>query len=144
MKTLLVLFALLAGLSSCHTLSDLQVEKRHYRKGYYVHVRPHRYTEPIAFVQPERVPVERTQATEAAKTEPAPVQKTEQPIAENPAPVVVNPPQETQSKSAAVEQNQSQRSAPTQRVLSNSNAPVSQAYFENYDAGKSIPSKMQR
>lgn len=148
MKKLLILFVLLAGFCSCHTISDLQIEKRHYRKGYYVHVRPHRYTEPLAYVQPERIPTERTQTTAAMKSEPAPVQKTEAPIAENPAPVAANPPQETQTSNPAdVQDNSVQRSmkpVAQQRVLPQSAAPVSKTYFQNYNAGKSIPPKLEQ
>ena len=150
MKNLLFLFVLLAGFCSCHTISDLQIEKRHYRKGYYVHVRPHRYTEPVAFVPPERTPTERTAPVAAVKSEPAPAEKPVQPVAENTAPVAAIPPQETKTKTTEAVQNQSApRSVKPVAQQKKAELPVSvpqasRVYIQNSDNGKTDVSKMKK
>jgi uncharacterized membrane protein YqaE (UPF0057 family) len=61
MKTTTYLLALLVAFvfSSCGMFNDLSIEKRHYRKGYYVHKRDDRSTE-NAVVKDEQVTEENT------------------------------------------------------------------------------------
>lgn len=88
-KAAVLLLAALTVLSSCHTMSDLRIDKRHYRKGWYVHVRPKRSTDPVEVARAER-PVPQYQRAEPVAQQSAQPGKGSEP---GTAPVnAVNPP----------------------------------------------------
>lgn len=90
-KAAFLLLAALTVLSSCHTMSDLRIEKRHYRKGWYVHVRPKRSTDPVAVARAERPVPQYQRAEPVAQQAAEPVKNSEtKPVAVNAEPASAN------------------------------------------------------